>query len=77
MICRARDAIARISAAKLANIAPIRTIQKPRGAYILILDQTRDDAAVRASGGNDAYFPKCFIMRRKITRPSHRYQNTS
>ena len=54
---RARDAIARIGAAKLSKYCAYQDDpKKPRGAYILILDQTRDDAAVRASGGNDALF---------------------
>ena len=54
---RARDAIARIGAAKLSKYCAYQDDpKKPRGAYILILDQTRDDAAVRASGGNDAVF---------------------
>lgn len=54
---RARDAIARIRAAKLSKYCAYQDDPNaPHGGYVLILDQTRDDAAVRASGGNDALF---------------------
>jgi capsular polysaccharide export protein len=69
---RARDAIARISAAKLSKYCAYQDDpQKPRGAYILILDQTRDDAAVRASGGNDALFSEMLYYAQE-NHPGHR-----
>jgi len=52
---RARDAIARIRATKLSKYCAYQDDpHAPHGGYVLILDQTRDDVAVRASGGNDA-----------------------
>ena len=54
---RARDAITRIGLARLSKYSAYqRDDDQPQGGYVLILDQTRDDAAVRASGGNDALF---------------------
>ena len=69
---RARDAIARIGAAKLSKYCAYQDDpKKPRGAYILILDQTRDDAAVRASGGNDALFSEMLYYAQE-NHPGHR-----
>ena len=69
---RARDAIARISAAKLSKYCAYQDDpKKPRGAYILILDQTRDDAAVRASGGNDVLFSEMLYYAQE-NHPGHR-----
>ena len=69
---RARNAIARIDAAKLSKYCAYQDDpQKPRGAYILILDQTRDDAAVRASGGNDALFSEMLYYAQE-NHPGHR-----
>lgn len=69
---RARDAITRIDAAKLSKYCAYQDDpKKPRGAYILILDQTRDDAAVRASGGNDALFSEMLYYAQE-NHPGHR-----
>ena len=54
---RARDAMARMRMSKISKYsAHGDDMPSTKGGYVLVVDQTRDDAAVRASKGDDALF---------------------
>ena len=54
---RARDAMARMRSSKISKYSAHGTdMPDTRGGYVLVIDQTRDDAAVLASKGDDALF---------------------
>lgn len=56
-LARAEDAIHRIRRAHLTKYAAVRTdLTPPDPGYVLVIDQVRGDASVRASGGDRARF---------------------
>ncbi|MFP4274543.1 MAG: capsular polysaccharide biosynthesis protein, partial [Paracoccaceae bacterium] len=57
LLDRAREAIARIRAAHLTKYAAVDpTLAPPAPGYVLVVDQTRGDASVTASGADRARF---------------------
>lgn len=63
LLNRARDAIARIREhhlSKYSGFDPATPVPEP--GYVLVVDQTRDDASVRASKGNDALFREMLVF---------------
>ena len=63
LLNRARAAIERIKDAHLTKYSGFElTTPAPDSGYILVIDQTRDDAAVRASGATDADFQEMLVM---------------
>jgi len=60
---RARTAIARIKAAHLSKYSGNDpTLPLPDPGYVLVIDQTRGDASVTASNGNDALFREMLVF---------------
>lgn len=69
LLNRARNAMARMKESHLSKYSgfdPAAPVPDP--GYVLVVDQTRDDASVRASNGNDALFREMWFLRRKNTR---------
>lgn len=63
LLTRARAAIERIQDAHLSKYnAFLPDAPAPQPGYVLVIDQTRDDAAVRASGASDADFQEMLVM---------------
>ena len=63
LLTRARAAIERIQDAHLSKYnAFLPDAPAPSPGYVLVIDQTRDDAAVRASGATDADFQEMLVM---------------
>ena len=63
LLNRARAAIERIKDAHLTKYSGFElTAPAPDPGYILVIDQTREDAAVRASGATDADFQEMLVM---------------
>ena len=63
LLNRARDAIARMREGHLSKYSAIDpTAPPPEPGYVLVVDQTRDDASVRASGGTDALFREMLVF---------------
>ncbi|MDP5216623.1 capsular polysaccharide biosynthesis protein [Ruegeria sp. 2205SS24-7] len=63
LLNRARDAIARMRAQHLSKYCAVDpSLPPPEPGYVLVVDQTRDDASVRASGGNDALFREMLVF---------------
>lgn len=63
LLTRARAAIERIQDAHLSKYnAFLPDAPAPQPGYVLVIDQTRDDAAVRASGATDADFQEMLVM---------------
>ncbi|GAA6201685.1 capsular polysaccharide biosynthesis protein [Aquicoccus sp. SU-CL01552] len=63
LLDRARDAIARIregGLTKYSGFDPDAAMPEP--PYVLVIDQTRGDASVTASGGNDALFREMLVF---------------
>ncbi|MDJ0821401.1 MAG: capsular polysaccharide biosynthesis protein [Paracoccaceae bacterium] len=57
LMARARGAIARIREAHLTKYSAVQTdLDPPEPGYVLVIDQTRGDASVRASRGDRARF---------------------
>lgn len=63
LLRRARGCIERLKEAHLTKYAatPIDT-PMPEPGYVLVIDQTRGDASVTASGANDAFFQEMLVM---------------
>ncbi|MEM9550957.1 MAG: capsular polysaccharide biosynthesis protein [Pseudomonadota bacterium] len=60
---RARTAIARLRDLHLTKYSACRPdIAVPDPGYVLVVDQTRDDAAVRTSGADDARFREMLVF---------------
>ena len=60
---RARDAIARIQASHLSKYNTCDpAIAPPAPGYVLVIDQTEDDASVTSSGGNRAAFQEMLVF---------------
>ena len=63
LLMRARAAIERIKEAQLTKYSATLTDgATPEPGYVLVIDQTRDDAAVRASGATDADFQEMLVI---------------
>ncbi|WP_422049534.1 capsular polysaccharide biosynthesis protein [Shimia sp.] len=63
LLDRARGAIARMKESHLTKYAAVDdTLRPPDPGYVLVIDQTRDDAAVVASGANQARFQEMLIL---------------
>lgn len=63
LLNRARDAIARIRTAHLCKYSGFDpATPTPEPGYVLVVDQTRDDASVLASAGNDALFREMLVF---------------
>ncbi len=63
LLRRARGCIERIKESHLTKYAATPLdIEPPEPGYVLVIDQTRDDASVRASGANDAFFQEMLVM---------------
>ena len=63
LMTRARDAIARLRLAQLSKYSGFDPrLPVPRPGYVLVVDQTRGDAAVRASSGSDALFREMLVF---------------
>ncbi|MCL6284747.1 capsular polysaccharide biosynthesis protein [Ruegeria sp. 2012CJ41-6] len=63
LLNRARDAMARMRHQHLSKYcATDPTLPPPDPGYVLVVDQTRDDASVRASGGTDALFREMLVF---------------
>ncbi|MDF1717080.1 MAG: capsular polysaccharide biosynthesis protein [Antarcticimicrobium sp.] len=63
LLNRARDAIARIREAgltKYSGFDPDGPLPEP--PYVLVIDQTRGDASITSSGGNDALFREMLVF---------------
>ncbi|GHF63707.1 capsular polysaccharide biosynthesis protein [Seohaeicola zhoushanensis] len=63
LMTRARDAIARMIESHLSKYSgfdPAAPV--PRPGYVLVIDQTRDDASVRASRADDARFREMLVF---------------
>lgn len=59
----ARAAMARMQSAHLTKYSAVDPdIQPPEPGYVLVVDQTRDDASVLASGGSDASFREMLVF---------------
>ncbi|WP_271842800.1 capsular polysaccharide biosynthesis protein [Cognatishimia sp. SS12] len=63
LLARARGCIARLQEAHLSKYSatPLDT-PLPDPGYVLVVDQTRGDAAVTASGAGDAHFREMLVM---------------
>lgn len=63
LLDRAREAIARMRAAHLSKYsATDPALPPPPPGYVLVVDQTRGDASVRASGAGPARFREMLVM---------------
>ncbi len=63
LLDRARGAIARLKESHLTKYAAVDSnLRPPDPGYVLVIDQTRDDAAVVASGANQARFQEMLIL---------------
>lgn len=63
LLNRARGAIARIKDAHLTKYAATPLdVAPPEPGYVLVIDQTRGDASVTASGAGDAHFQEMLVM---------------
>ncbi|AAV95035.1 capsular polysaccharide biosynthesis protein [Ruegeria pomeroyi] len=63
LLNRARDAMARIRENHLSKYcATDPDLPLPEPGYVLVIDQTRGDASVTASGGNDALFREMLVF---------------
>ncbi len=63
LLNRARAAIARLQEAHLTKYAAVEPdLPPPAPGYVLVIDQTRGDASVKASGGTDARFREMLVM---------------
>ncbi|MDK3075203.1 capsular polysaccharide biosynthesis protein [Sedimentitalea sp. JM2-8] len=63
LLNRARDAMARLRDSHLSKYNDFDPeADGPEPGYVLVVDQTRDDASVRASGGNDALFREMLVF---------------
>lgn len=63
LLNRARDAMARLRNSHLSKYNDFDPgADGPEPGYVLVIDQTRDDAAVRASGGTDALFREMLVF---------------
>ncbi len=63
LLNRARDAITRIREGHLTKYSGFDPLAPaPAPGYVLVIDQTRDDASVRASNGTDALFREMLVM---------------
>lgn len=63
LLNRARDAMARLRDSHLSKYNDFDPdADGPEPGYVLVVDQTRNDAAVRASGGNDALFREMLVF---------------
>ena len=63
LLNRARAAIERLQEAHLTKYSGFDiAAPTPDPGYVLVIDQTRDDAAVRASGATDADFQEMLVM---------------
>ena len=66
LLTRARNAIDWIKHAKLSKYSATRTdLPLPEPGYVLVIDQTRDDASIRASNGNRARFLEMLAFARE------------
>lgn len=60
---RARGAMARLREAHLTKYSGVDPdLPPPEPGYVLVIDQTRGDASVRASGADDARFREMLVM---------------
>ncbi|PSL20011.1 capsular polysaccharide biosynthesis protein [Shimia abyssi] len=63
LLNRARAAVARLREAHLTKYSGVDpTLPAPAPGYVLVIDQTRGDASVTASGANDARFREMLVM---------------
>jgi len=63
LLGRARDAIARLREVHLSKYNNFRTdLEPPEPGYVLVVDQTRGDASVTASGADDARFREMLVF---------------
>ena len=63
LMTRANDAIARIKAAHLTKYSGFdATTPPPEPGYVLVIDQTRDDASVTASGATRGAFQEMLVF---------------
>ncbi len=63
LLNRARGAIARLQESHLTKYAAVDPSQTPPDpGYVLVIDQTRGDASVTASGADDARFQEMLVM---------------
>jgi capsular polysaccharide export protein len=63
LLNRARAAIARIREAHLTKYSAVDpALPTPAPGYVLVIDQTRGDASVKASGANDASFREMLVF---------------
>lgn len=63
LLARARGAIERLQEAHLTKYSAIHPSAKvPAPGYVLVIDQTRGDASVKASGGNMASFQEMLVF---------------
>ncbi|WP_425038236.1 capsular polysaccharide biosynthesis protein [Primorskyibacter sp. S187A] len=63
LLQRARDGIARIKAAHLTKYSAVDPYQPPPApGYVLVIDQTKGDASVTASGGSRADFLEMLVF---------------
>ncbi|GAA6179289.1 capsular polysaccharide biosynthesis protein [Shimia sp. NS0008-38b] len=63
LLDRARGAIARLKESHLTKYSAVDPKRAaPAPGYVLVIDQTRDDAAVTASGANDARFKEMLVL---------------
>ncbi|WP_370229727.1 capsular polysaccharide biosynthesis protein [Cognatishimia sp.] len=63
LLNRARGALERLKDAHLTKYSGFETsLPPPNPGYVLVVDQTRDDAAVKASGASDADFQEMLVM---------------
>ncbi|SEO20598.1 capsular polysaccharide export protein [Salinihabitans flavidus] len=63
LLDRARGAIARLQEAHLSKYSAVDpALEPPAPGYVLVIDQTRGDASVRASGADAARFREMLVM---------------
>lgn len=63
LLNRARGAIEQLKETHLTKYAAVDpALPAPDPGYVLVIDQTRDDAAVKASGANDLRFQEMLVM---------------
>lgn len=63
LLDRARGAMARLKESHLTKYSAVDDgLPPPEPGYVLVIDQTRDDAAVLASGANQARFQEMLIL---------------
>ncbi|KUF09302.1 capsular polysaccharide biosynthesis protein [Pseudoponticoccus marisrubri] len=66
LLDRARGAMARMRAGHLSKYSATRTdLEPPAPGYVLVIDQTRGDASVRASGADRARFLEMLFVARE------------